>query len=180
MSPTGIFALLLTALLVDWMSIGPDWVRDRLAFLLGLPAIRAGWNGSPADRWTVDMLSTWIDQIKASGNATVAQAATVQVLGVGVGLLAVYCVGVLLPVKASAKLGRFAMLTFRKGGAAGGGGAVGKASGLRLNGRLWLCAYLLGIMAELPKGLVGAIVLGSVNGLTALVAPLPNTLFGVS
>lgn len=180
MSPTGIFALLLTALIVDWMSIGPDSIRDRVAFLLGLPAIRAGWDGSPVDRWTVDMASTWIDQIKTSGNATLAQAATAQILGVLVGLLAIYCIGVLLPVKASAKLGRFAMLTFRKGG--GGGGVAargGGGSGLRLNARLWLCAYLLGIMAELPGGLVGQLVEGAVNGLTSIVAPLPNTLFGV-
>lgn len=182
MSPTAIFALLLMALVIDWMSIGPDSIRDRVAFLLGLPAIRAGWDGSPVDRWTVDMASTWIDQIKASGNATLAQAATAQILGVLVGALAIYCIGVLAPVKWSSKLGRFATLSFRKGGGAAGGGVVGRTgggSGLRLNARLWVCAYLLGIMAELPAGLVGELIEGAVDGLTGIVAPLPNTLFGV-
>lgn len=183
MSPTGIFALLLTALLIDWMSIGPDSIRDRIAFCLALPAIRAGWDGSPADQWTVQLISTWIDQAKNSGNPTLAQAATAQLLGVLVGGLAVYCVGVLLPVRLSSKLGRFATLTFRRAGGAanpGAPGGPGRGSALRLNGRLWACAYLLGIMAELPAGLIGSLVLGGVNVLTAVATPLPNMLFGVS
>jgi hypothetical protein len=88
----------------------------------------------------------------------------------------VYCVGVLAPNRWSSKLGRFATLAFR----GGGGGAVGKGGGMRLNGRLWACAWLLGMLVDLAGGAVGALLVGGVNGLSGIVAPLPNTLFGVS
>lgn len=180
MKPTGIFALLLTALLIDWLSFGPDSVRDRLAFCLALPAIRAGWDGSALDRWTVDTLSTWIDQVKNSGNVTLAHAVTGDVIRVLVCLLGVYCVGVLLPARWSSKLGRFATLAFRGAGGPGGG-AVGKGGGgLRLNVRLWACAWLLGMLVDLARGAVGELLLGGVNALSAVVTPLPATLFGVS
>jgi hypothetical protein len=183
MSPTGVFATLLLALLIDWASIGPDSVRDRVAFCLGLAAIRVGWNGSPVDRYTVDLLTAWINEAKQSGNATLAQASTSALLGVLVAILALYCVGVLLPAKASAKLGHFALLTFSKRAAAVGGAGpagAGRLAKYRLNLRLWACAWLLGMMAELPGGLIGRLVLGAIDGLIRVVAPLPNMLFGVS
>lgn len=183
MSPTGIFALLLTALLIDYTSFGPDSIRDRLAFLLGLAAIRSGWDGSPVDRYTVDFVSGWIDQAKSTGNTGLAQASTAAIVGVLVALLALYCVGCLLPVKASAKLGGFALLAFTPGGgapAAASQGRPGRLSKYRLNLRLWTCAWLLGMMADLAGGAVGDTVNSLVNGLVALVAPLPNFLFGVS
>ncbi|MCX4474773.1 hypothetical protein OOK41_31430 [Micromonospora sp. NBC_01655] len=47
--------LLLLAIVVDYMSIGPNSLRDRAAFFMALPAIREGFNGSPEDcrcsRW---------------------------------------------------------------------------------------------------------------------------------
>lgn len=178
MSPTGIFALLLLALLVDYSSFGPDSIRDRLAFLLGLAAIRSGWDGSPVDRYTVDFISGWIDQAKSTGNSSLAQASTAAIVGVLVALLALYCVGCLLPVKASAKLGGFALLAFTPGGGRAGG--AGRMSKYRLNLRLWACAWLLGMMADLAGGAVGQTVNSLVDGLVTLVAPLPNFLFGVS
>lgn len=183
MSPTGIFAVLLLALVIDGMSIGSEAIRDRIAFCLGLAAIREGWDGSPVDTYTVAMLTAWIEEAKKTGNATLAQASTAALLGILVGLLAIYCVGVLMPAKWSAKAGQFATLSFRKGG--GGAARVGPPGAgtggkFRLNGRLWLCAYLLGLMAELPSGIIGSLVLGAVTGLVNVVAPLPNVLFGVS
>lgn len=186
MSPTGIFALLLTALLIDWMSIGPDSVRDRVAFCLALPAIRAGWDGSPVDKQTVAVLAGFVDQAKRTGNATLAQASTATLVGVLVGGLVLYCVGCLLPDRAAGRLGPWARLAFRggRGPAATPGGPAGPrvaaVGRYRLNGRLWACAWLLGLLAELPGGLIGQITLAAVDGLTSLVAPVPNILFGAS
>lgn len=185
MSPTGIFALLLIALLIDWMSIGPDSIRDRVAFCLALPAVRAGWDGSPVDKQTVAVLAGFVDQAKHTGNATLAQASTSMLVGVLVGGLVLYCVGCLLPERAAGKLGPWARLAFRAGrGAAAPAGPVGPrgpaAGRYRLNGRLWACAWLLGLLAELPGGLVGSVTLAAVNGLTSLVAPIPNIVFGAS
>ena len=53
MSPTATAILLVLALIIDYMSVGPNSLRDRLAFLMGVAAIREGFNGSPLDRWTV-------------------------------------------------------------------------------------------------------------------------------
>ena len=180
MSPTGVFAILLLALVVDWMSIGPNSVRDRIAFLLALPAIQVGWDGSPLDRWTVQMLTTWIDEAKNTGNSTLAQASTSMVLGVLVAVLAVYCVGCLLPEKTAVTLGDFAKHSFTKAGGAAVPRVPGaRASKYRLNTRLWLCAIFLGMLADLPGGIVGTILRAFIDADTKIVAPIPNFLFGV-
>ena len=167
MSPTGVAVLLLLALVVDWMSVGPDSIRDKLAFLMALPAIREGFNGSPLDAWTVDALSRFIDALLGmTGSAYIAGAAVNIVLSASVGILAIYTVGVLLPQKFSTKLGRFAQLSFPA------------STGYRLNGRLWLCAALLGLLADLPGGAVGNLLSGAIAALTEVVQPLPNLLFG--
>lgn len=169
MSPTSVAVVLLLALVVDYMSVGPNSVRDRLAFLLALPAIREGFNGSPLDMWTVGALSGGIEQLlDMTDGAYIAGASAQIVLGAGIGCLAIFTIGVLLPVKASKRLGRYATLAFPQ-------------SGLhRLNAPLWLCAALLGLMADLPGGFVGEAVRWLVDALTAAVALVPNFLFGVS
>lgn len=168
MSPTGVVVLLMVALVVDYMSVGPDSFRDRLAFLLALPAIREGFNGSPLDRWTVDALSGGIDMLKeAASGAYVAGAITSFVLGAAIIVLAIYTVGALLPDKLSAKLGRFAAIRF-------------PASAVhRINYKLWLCAALLGMLADLARGPMGEILRGAID-LVARFASLVPGLFGVS
>ncbi|GAA1026796.1 hypothetical protein GCM10009557_05740 [Virgisporangium ochraceum] len=183
MSAAGIFATLLAALMVDGLSIFPQAWRDRIAFVLGLAAIREGWDGSPVDRYTVQLLSSWIDAAKATGNSTLAQAATAQILGVLVAAIAVYTAGVLMPPSWSAKAGELAKLSWSKGkGGAGPVGPPGSGGGakFRLTSKLWMCAFLLGLMAELPKGIIGTLVLGIVTGIVNAVAPLPGVLFGVA
>src|SRR5690348_8491580 len=113
MSPTGVAVLLMLALVTDYLSVGPNSIRDRLAFLLALPAIREGFNDGPLDNWTVNALSKAIDGLKGAAHGSyIAGAVTSVVLGAGVGILAIYTLGALLPTKANKKLGRFAQITF--------------------------------------------------------------------
>lgn len=169
MSPTGVAVLLLLALCVDYMSIGPNSIRDRLAFLMAVPAIRQGFDGSPIDAWTVQQLSAAIEEMKkASGGTYIAGASTSLFLGAGVGVLAIYTVGCLLPVSASKRLGRVASLTFPT------------SPTYRLNWPLWIAAILLGLMAELPGGAVGAVLLWAIDFITGWVSLIPAWLFGVS
>lgn len=169
MSPTGVAVLLLLALVVDYLSVGPNSIRDRLAFFLALAAIREGFNGSPLDNWTVGALSSAVDQLKQmSGAAYIAGAATSVLLGAAIGVLAIYTVGALMPDRFAKKLGRFAAIKF-------------PTSGLhRINYKLWLCAALLGMLGDLPGGLVGHLVTIAMDTDIHLCASIPFTLFGVS
>ena len=167
MSPTATAMVLLLALVVDYMSVGPNSIRDRIAFLLAVPAIREGFNGSPLDGWTVDTLRRVITQLlDATGGAYIAGASANLLIGAAVGVLWIYTVGCLLPVRFSKKLGRFATLTFPQ------------SALFRLNGKLWFAAILLGMLADLPRGIVGELTNGFVNFLTGVVAPIPTVLFG--
>jgi hypothetical protein len=167
MSPTGVAVLLLLALVVDYMSVGPNSLRDRLAFLLALPAVREGFNGSPLDNWTVGALSGAIDTLKGmSGGAYIAGAVTSVVVGALVGVLFIYTVGALLPEKFATKLGPFAKISFPQTGT------------YRINFKLWTCAVMLGLLADLPSGLVGSVVRGSITLVTGVTSLLPSLLFG--
>ncbi|HEX8628382.1 MAG TPA: hypothetical protein VF755_09460 [Catenuloplanes sp.] len=167
MTPTAVAVLLLLALLIDWMSVGPNSLRDRAAFLMAVPAIREGFNGSPLDAWTVDLASSWIEKLlDMTGAAYIAGASVSAILGALIGLLFIYVVGCLLPVKASKKLGRFATLSFPQ------------SPLYRLNAKLWIAAILLGMMADLPGGVVGETTAFCVDFFAELFAPLPGWMFG--
>ncbi|WP_162959244.1 hypothetical protein [Micromonospora tulbaghiae] len=169
MSPTAVAVLLLLALVVDYMSVGPNSIRDRVAFVLAVPAIREGFDGSPLDQWTVQTASAGIEQLLgATGGAYIAGASINVILGAGVGLLFLYVIGCMLPTKASKKLGRFATLTFPQ------------SPLYRLNTRLWIAAILLGLMADLPGGTVGDLTRGCVDFVTGLVAGIPAWMFGAA
>ncbi|MCX5066884.1 hypothetical protein OOJ91_13615 [Micromonospora lupini] len=167
MSPTTVAILLLLALLIDWMSVGPNSLRDRLAFIIAVPTIREGFDGSPLDQWTVETLSKLVQSLlDSTGGAYIAGASINFVLGAGIALLWIYAVGCMLPIKLSKKLGRFATLSF-------------PASGLRrLNAPLWIVAILLGLMSDLPGGLVGDTARALIDAAATLVAPWPAMLFG--
>lgn len=169
MSPTGVCVVLLLALVVDYMSVGADSLRDRLAFLLAVPGFRDGFNGSPLDAWTVQRLSDTIGYLLAQTKGAYIAGASINILlGAAVGILALYTVGCLLPTRASKRLGRWAAISFPK------------STIHRLNWKLWLCAFLLGILADLGRGLIGETTEGLVVMLTGLVAPLPILLFGAA
>lgn len=167
LTPTGVAILLLLALVVDYMSFGPNSIRDRIAFLMGLVAIHQGFNGSALDQWTVDALSRLIDTAKSmAGGAYIAGAITQVVLSALVGIMAIYTVGCLLPVKMSSKLGKFATITFPD------------SAMHRINTKLWVMAIFLGLLGDLPGGVVGGVLTGGIGMLTELFQPLPNVLFG--
>lgn len=169
LSPTGVAVLLLLALVVDYLSVGPDSIRDRLAFFLALPAIYEGFNGSPLDMWTVEKLTGVIQAgLDMTGTAYIAAASASVVLGAGIAIYAIYTVGVLLPTKLSSKMGRFAAMSWPQSGIH------------RLNWQLWLAAILLGMLCDLPTGMVGNILRWCIQALVGLVSVVPNWLFGVS
>ena len=167
MTPTSVFIVLALAFVIDYMSIGKDSLRDRLAFLFAIAGFRDGFNGSPADRWTVGKLSDGIGWLLDQTNGAYIAGASVNIaIGAGVGVLAIYAVGCLLPNKASAKVGRWATLNFPKSSAG------------RINWKLWALAFLLGVLADLARGLVGDLTETAVVALTFFVAPIPIALFG--
>ncbi|TDC42102.1 hypothetical protein [Micromonospora sp. KC213] len=169
MSPTAVAILLLLAIVVDYMSIGPNSIRDRLAFIMAVPAVKEGFDGSPADQKTVAALGGVVKSLlDSTGGAYIAGASVNTVLGVGIGLLWIYTIGCMLPVKTSKKLGRFATLTWPQ------------SPLYRLNGKMWAVAILLGMMSDLPNGLIGDATRTLLDIVTGLVAPLPALLFGAA
>lgn len=169
MSPTGVAALFLLALMVDYAAFLPTALGDRLAFCLALVAIRVGFNDSQLDKWTVERLEAFIDFAKdAAGDAYIANAVTSQVLGIFVGILFFYVVGCMVPDRFSSRLGRYATLGFPPG------------KPRSINYKLWLCAFGLGLMGELPNGWIGDLTMFFIGLFTAICTPLPNLIFGVS
>ncbi len=169
MSPTAVAITLLLALVIDYMSVGPDSIRDRVAFFLAVPAFRDGFNNSAADAWTVQRLHDGIGWLlKQTGGAYIAGASINGILSAGVAILAIYAVGCMLPTKASSKLGRLATLSFPTSGM------------FRLNWKFWLVAFLLGVLADLGRGFFGTMTEFLVIFMTGLVAPLPTMLFGAA
>lgn len=169
MSPTAVAVLLLAALVVDFLSVGPNSIRDRLAFLMGMTAIRQGFDGSPLDRWTVQQLSAVIDAAKdGAKGAYIAGAITSQLLGACVLILAVFAIGCLMPDKFAGRLGRFAAISFPSSGVH------------RMNWKLWICAFFLGLMSDLPVGWGGDTLRMCVDFVGRIMAFIPNSIFGVS
>jgi len=169
MSPTGVVIVLVLGFVIDYMSAGPDSLRDRAAFLLALAGFRDGFNNSPADEWTVEQLGALINSLlDQTKGAYIAGASINAIVGAGVGILAIYAVGCLVPDRMSKRMGRWATLSFSRSG-------LGK-----VNWKLWIMAFLLGVLADLGQGLVGNTTETAVEALTWLVAPLPLVLFGAA
>lgn len=167
MTPTTVAALLLLALVIDHWSVGPDSIRDRIAFFIALPTIYEGFNGSPLDNWTVGLLEGGIQKLLSmTGGAYIAGASANVVLGIGIGIYALYVTGILLPKKLSKHAGRWVDLSW-------------KTTGLhRLNPQLWIAAIVIGMLCDLPQGAVGSALMFVIELLADLVSPIPNWLFG--
>jgi hypothetical protein len=180
MSPTAVAILLILALVIDYMSFGPNSIRDRIAFCLAVPAIAEGFNGGPLERFTVGALGMAINQGKAvAGDSYIAGADTPKLIGALVGVLFIYTLGVLMPDKWSTRFGPWARLAFStRGGGPSGPGIGGTGVKHRLNWRLWTCAALMGVLYGLPQGAVGETMRGFITVLDSIAAPLPAALFG--
>jgi hypothetical protein len=177
-TPTAVAVLLILALALDAMSVGPDSVRDRIAFVIAYPVAYQAWNGSDFDRWTVDNLLNIITNVKAEAGQTLAQASATAILSTLVFVLWMFTMGALVPDRYSARMGRFATYNFRRtrGGGLAGGGAVR----YQLNAKLWTCAILLGLTSDLPQGIAGDLIRFTLNVMGNLVAGLPNLLLEVN
>lgn len=167
MTPTSVAIVLVLAFVVDYMSVGPDSLRDRLAFLLALAGFRDGFNESPADAWTVEKLHDGIGWLLDQTNGAYIAGASINTLvGALVGCLALFAVGCVIPDRFAGKLGRFAALKFPTSAAR------------RINYKLWALAFLLGVLADLGRGIIGEATESTVVALTYFVAPIPLALFG--
>lgn len=171
-TPTSVAVLLILALALDAMSVGPDSVRDRIAFVMAYPVVRAAWDGSDFDTWTVGNLMRVIGAVQAEAGPTLAQASTTVILSALVFVLWMFAMGALIPDRYSARMGRFASYNFRRARGGIGGGAVR----YQLNGKLWTFAILLGLMTDIPQGIAGDLMRFSVDVMGNLVAGIPNLL----
>lgn len=167
MTPTGVFFVLALAVTIDALRVGPNAFSDRVAWFLAVPGIYEGFNGSFADEFTLQKVGAFIDWAKAhSGGAYIAGASTQAILGMGVLVVIILTVGVLLPMKASAKLGKFATYTFQ----------LKKET--RINWKLWGSAAVIGLFCDLPMGNFGEAVHGCVVAMSGAVSFIPNQIMG--
>lgn len=170
MSPTVVFVTLLAALIIDWSSLGPNSLRDRIAFIMAVPAIRDGFDGSPADQWTTGKLEEGIEALLNSPpveGSYMAGAAVNLVASAVIGVLFVYALLCMLPAKASRRLGPAANLSFPA------------SPQFRLNLPLWGVAIVLGMLADLPRGALGALCRTMIDVLTGPIDLLVGWAFGI-
>lgn len=177
-TPTATAVLLILALALDAGSVGPDSIRDRIAFVMAYPVAYQAWNGSDFDRWTVDNLTRLITNVKAEAGQTLAQASATAILSALILVMWAFAMGALIPDRYSARMGRFATYNFRRGR----GGSIGGAGPARyqLNAKLWTFAILLGLMSDVPQGIAGDLIRFSLDVMGNLVAGIPNLLLEVN
>lgn len=160
-TPSAVFLIFVLAWMVDYWSVGADSIRDRLAFLMALAAVRVGFDGSSLDKVTLEYLTTWLDQVKGTGNTFLEKGTADDILNVIIVAVVLYSVFVMVPSKFSHKLGGAAKLTFKK-------------SSSRINWKLWFCAFFLGMFVDLARGPFGAFARGIVGLDVALVSVIPG------
>lgn len=170
MTPTGVAVLLLLGLAIDYISIGPNWLRDRIAFLMYIASVYEGFNGSQLDAWTLETLTGFIrGTLNTAGDAYIAStpAKTAGALvGILVGAVWLYGVAMMLPAKASKRFGRFATVSFPPSGV------------WAINTKLLLTAIALGLLGDVPLGWVGYVTHSTNMTLAGFFAPLPDLLLG--
>lgn len=172
MTPTGVAALLVFGFIIDYFSIGPAWLQVRLTFIAAVTGFRQGFDAGPLDTWTVergiDVIRIALDQAKGS---YIAGAVPLSLLGVAVGVLSIYTLGLMLPAKPAKLvkiLGRFITTGFKETG-------FRKVSWI-----VWGLALPLALLAELPQGWIGWVTTFAVDGIYAAIgSPVPKAIFGV-
>lgn len=170
MSPTGVAALLIFGFVIDYFAIGPAWLQVRLTFIAAVTGFRQGFDAGPLDTWTVEkateVIRIALDQAKGS---YIAGAIPLTIVGIAVGVLSLYTLGLMLPTKLSKKLGRFVTAAF-------------KETGIRkVSWPVWGMALPLALLAELPQGWIGLITTFTVDDIYTWVgSPIPRLIFGVA
>lgn len=168
LSPTGVCVMIILAFVVDYLSVGPNSLRDRIAFIFALVALHDGFDGSPLDQWTVETLGGLIQQLlDMTDGAYIAGASVNAVIGCAVGILWIYTIGALLPEK-TPRLGRFVAISFPT------------SAQYRINTKLWACALALSMLSDLPQGFIGTVTRGLFTIAAAIVGPIPEFLFGAA
>ena len=167
MDAVTIMFLIAIALSIDYMSIGPDSLRDKIAFAIALPAIYGGWDGSTLDTKITDGIQ---QAIQSGLRSTGTTHSTAQMAQAGMRCLVffvlVYAIGALMPEKWSKKCGRWAQINFKAG------------SSDRLNKKLWGCAIVLGLLGGQLGGLSGSVLKNFLSFMTGATVGLPAALIG--
>ncbi len=169
LSPTATAVLLVIAFIIDYFAIGPAWLNTRLTFICAVVAVRQGFDDSPLDKWTVDkaseVIQTILDQAKGS---YIAGASAATLVGCVVGVLVIWAIGCMLPLKSSKKLGRIATAQF-------------KETPLRkINPTVWALAIPVGLLADMPVGWIGTMSSLFMSFCSMIASPLPGLIFGAS
>lgn len=169
MSPTATAVLFIIAFILDYLSIGPAWLQTRLVFASVVTAVHVGFDDSPADKWTVDKASELIQNaLDQAKGAYIAGASANVIVGCLVGILSVWTIGCMLPLKWSKKLGRITTLQF-------------KESPLRkMTPMVWGLGVPLGLLGDMPDGWIGVFTDGCLAAYSWVTSPLPSLIFGAS
>lgn len=205
MPATSCVVLLIIALVIDLLSIGPGSIRDRVSFLIAIPALYAGWAGGALALWINSSLeSISAAGLKSSGSDYIASASPRIVVACAVAAAFIYAVAAVIPQRAQKWVGPIARVDLARGKGRGGGrpsapgkavsitsvkpgassavtpgGGIGDAPrGARLNIKLWALALFLACTADLPQGLIGTAMDATISALTAIVSGIPNKLIG--
>lgn len=171
LTPTATAALLIIAFTLDYFSLLPAWAQTRLVFICAVVGFRQGFNDGPLDRWTVeratDVVELALDQAKGS---YIAGAIPLTIVGILVGILSIYTIGLMLPNKPflSKKLGRFVTAGFKETGYR------------KLSFMTYALALPLALMAELPLGWMGDATMFVMDVYEWVGTPLPALVFGVA
>jgi hypothetical protein len=157
--------VLMVALLIDYLSVGPTEGRDRIAFLLEFPCIHYGWDGSTLDLKLTEFLHSGAQRmlINLGVRGDIAEM-TNAVVKVAIFAVMLYVIGVMVPKSATRHLGGWAKLDF--------------SCKSRINWKLTSCAIFLGLVGDQLGGLAGAIYVTTVSCVTGLTVGLPQLLVG--
>lgn len=176
MSPAIVVIVLVVGALLDWSAFGPDSYRDRIAFLLYTTGIYEGWNGGPADAWTLEQVRkalVWaLSSSVTRGSYIAGAAAGVNVIiGALVGITFVYALVCVLPPFAQTWLskkkfaGTFVVRSFPS------------SATKRMNWKLIAMAIVLGLFSDVPQGWIGHPAMWCLQQVDGFVAMLFTLIF---
>ncbi len=170
MSPSGVAVLFMMVMGLDYLSLGPDWLRDRILLIFGIAAWRDGFDGSQLDQWTLEKVTNGIDLLLTLDKlAYIGGASAAIVVGCAISILAVWALGALMPDKpwVTKYAGKWAKIDL-------------PSSNLhQLNYKIHAVGAALGMFSDLaPGGALGGWVDAGTNWTTQMAAAAVMFLFG--